>query len=132
MKLTATGLMTLTIVGVCLGSPLATAAEPDSTAAASPDKQFSRHHGHIVTSSHVNIEKRPYYGLMIQRMTIVDEWNCKFREHRTARRIFYTDEERFVYSEATRDPWRIVAADSPFSVTLDLVCQNAQEAIGLQ
>ncbi len=89
----------------------------------SSDKRVWDHPGHIITSSDVKLSSpQTYHGLMIERMTLTNEWRCEKRQHRISRRIYYTANGRFVRAENTGEDWSSVPKDSPLEKVLKSVC----------
>lgn len=97
----------------------------DGLIAIDPDRRSWEHPGHVDTPAQLILpQPHPYYGLMIQRVEVTNEWRCKTRLHRVSMRSLYSDTGRYVRSERAAEPWVTVDPDSDLSEMLDFACSR--------
>ena len=93
--------------------------------AVDPERRSREHPGHVNTPAHLILpQPHPYYGLLIQRVEVTNEWRCKDRLHRVSMRSFYSDSGRYVRSERGTQPWVTVDPDSDLSAMLEFACTS--------
>lgn len=66
-------------------------------------------------------------GRVIDRVRVMQEWDCAAARYRTVRKTFRDDEGRFVHSDPRDTPWTGVAKDGPGWEMLKRVCPPPQD-----
>lgn len=90
-----------------------------------PAEKVYEHPGHFRTKAELVLPKpEPYYGLMIERVEIAQEWECNRGERKTTRRNFYTGNGRYVRTEPSNQTWSKVQPESDHAPLIEAVCKG--------
>lgn len=90
-----------------------------------PSHKVYEHPGHVRTKAELILpEPEPYYGRMIERVEIAQEWECNRGERKTTRRNFYTGNGQYVRTEPVNQPWAKVPPESDHAPLIAAVCEG--------
>jgi hypothetical protein len=118
---------------VMLVVPAARAQDVDAAIAAAADdlgpaqgrKYAKTRNGHPQVAGQVLLaDPIADAGRMIDRVDVMQEWDCKTGRYRITRKTFRASDGQYVRSDPRNGPWTAVADKAPGSETLKRLCPN--------
>ena len=102
------------------------AAAADELAAPTLDRKYAKtRNGHPQVAGQVMLaDPIADAGRLIDRVDVMQEWDCKTGRYRITRKTFRASDGQYVRSDPRNGPWTEVADKAPGSQTLKRLCPN--------
>lgn len=93
-----------------------------------PAAKAKHRRGRRLVSGEVTLEQ-PIVdaGRVINRMSVMQEWDCHASRYRVVRKTFRTDDGLFVHTDPADEPWTTVTRGGPGWETLKRACPGVAE-----
>ena len=120
-----------------LAAPPARAQDVDAQIAAAADsliphegRKYAKTHNHHsqVAGSLKLADPIADAGRVIDRVDVMQEWDCKTGRYRITRKTFRAADGQYVSSDPRNGPWTAVADKAPGSATLGRLCPGRAKA----